>query len=293
MPDLRLRLHKDMLTVAPLFTLPLLDESFEGSECLELLNIFDDELVRETHRRFKAAGAECAITNTLGANQTALSAFGLEAELVDINRAGVRLAREVGFQHIIAAAQIAEEAVLSRQVEALLSESPDALLLAGIAAASELEEAIKVVRAQTDLPLIAPAMPTEKAVEGQTVSTPELSLANGVGSGYTPDSSLRADIVYLSDLSLAESLQCLQKMARGSTQQCLVCPSLGKPEGNTEKQRSIALSNLADELMDFSLEVRQLGVQFVGTAAGSSPVFTGVISAAVGGLDVVGVRSRN
>jgi hypothetical protein len=52
------------------------------------------DLVRGIHQDYVKAGSEILETNTFGANRVRLAAFGIAEKLKDINRAGVRLARE-------------------------------------------------------------------------------------------------------------------------------------------------------------------------------------------------------
>jgi 5-methyltetrahydrofolate--homocysteine methyltransferase len=65
-------------------------------ECYELWNLTHPERVRAIHRAYVEAGAECLVTNTFQANPVALANHDLRERLVEINRAGVELARSVG-----------------------------------------------------------------------------------------------------------------------------------------------------------------------------------------------------
>jgi len=62
--------------------------------CLEEANLSRPELVRRAHADYCQAGAELLRTNTTGSNRAYLSRFGLEEQVVAINRRGVELARE-------------------------------------------------------------------------------------------------------------------------------------------------------------------------------------------------------
>lgn len=260
MPDLRLRLHKDMLVVAPLLTLPLLDPNMDGAECLEYLNVLDEDLVRETYRRYQIAGAQCALCNTLEANRPALQAYKLEDALVDINRGGVRLAREAGFEHVVAVVEMVQKEALIEQVEVLLTEDPDAIMIVGGAKNPDVSTAVETVRSLTELPIIAAA---------------------------------DADIICCMGASLEKSLLELQHKAETTTLPLMVCPELAKLRGISNKQRASESAHLADELVGFALEAMAAGAQFIGTAPGSSPVYTGAIYAAIGGLDALNERGRN
>src|SRR5262245_37461890 len=65
-----------------------------GLRCPEEANIRAPESVVSLHVSFIRAGAELIETNTFGANRRKLAALYLEDELVRINEAGVKVARE-------------------------------------------------------------------------------------------------------------------------------------------------------------------------------------------------------
>ncbi|MDK8180845.1 bifunctional homocysteine S-methyltransferase/methylenetetrahydrofolate reductase [Paenibacillus sp. UMB4589-SE434] len=60
----------------------------------EALNITEADVIRNIHREYVEAGAQLLETNTFTANREKLYKHGLESKVKDINRAGVRLARE-------------------------------------------------------------------------------------------------------------------------------------------------------------------------------------------------------
>src|SRR5260370_39294962 len=58
------------------------------------LNLSHADLVRAIHRAYIAAGADVIETNTFGASRLRLARFGLSNQAAELNRAGVRVARE-------------------------------------------------------------------------------------------------------------------------------------------------------------------------------------------------------
>ncbi len=60
---------------------------------LDSLNLSHPEWVREVHDSYVNAGADILLTNTFGGNRGRLQAVGMADSLVEINEAGVRLAR--------------------------------------------------------------------------------------------------------------------------------------------------------------------------------------------------------
>src|SRR5947209_1956461 len=64
------------------------------NRCFDELNLSSADMVRQIHQEYVKAGAEILETNTFGATRQRLAAFGAAEKLKEINRAGVRLARE-------------------------------------------------------------------------------------------------------------------------------------------------------------------------------------------------------
>ncbi len=202
------------------------------------------------------------------ANRIALETHGLEDALEDINRSGVRLAREVGFEHIIAVVAVAPDEALREQVDVLLSENPDAFLLAGSAENDELNQALSVMRELTALPVIAAS------------ANADILMSDVTGDG---GETKRGQFSFSPDEDKKRTAPLSSPSHHGPL---MVCFTPDVPEGSNERQRAHTHQKAADDLFNLALQAQALGVQFIGTAPGSSPVFTGAISAAVGGLDV-------
>jgi homocysteine S-methyltransferase len=64
------------------------------NRCYDELNISQAEMVRAVHEEYLQAGAEVIETNTFGANRFRLERHGLADKVREINRAGIRIARE-------------------------------------------------------------------------------------------------------------------------------------------------------------------------------------------------------
>jgi homocysteine S-methyltransferase len=64
------------------------------NRCYDELNLSDPGLILSVHEEYLQAGAELLETNTFGANRFRLARHGLAGKVVEMNAAGVRVARE-------------------------------------------------------------------------------------------------------------------------------------------------------------------------------------------------------
>jgi homocysteine S-methyltransferase len=143
------------------------------NRCFDELNLSAPDLVRQIHAEYVKAGAEILETNTFGANRMRLAAFGVAEKLADINRAGVRLAREASRDGAYVAGAIGPlgvrieplgptsfaeaRAAFREQAGALLDAGVDLLILETFGNLDELREAVFAAReaAGEDLAIVA------------------------------------------------------------------------------------------------------------------------------------------
>ncbi len=64
------------------------------NRCFDELNISNPSLIKEIHDSYIAAGALLIETNTFTGSRPALAAHGLDGKMAEINRAGVKIAKE-------------------------------------------------------------------------------------------------------------------------------------------------------------------------------------------------------
>src|SRR3984957_10743931 len=80
-------------------------DDFAGLEgCNEILNVTRPDIVRDVHRAYLEAGADCVTTNTFGTNLGNLGEYGITERIAELAEAGARIAREAADDHAARAA---------------------------------------------------------------------------------------------------------------------------------------------------------------------------------------------
>jgi homocysteine S-methyltransferase len=167
-PDLREALGQRILTGDGAMGTYLYQMGFPVGVSYEEFNTLRPDVIENIHRSYYDAGARVIETNTVSANLEKLSKYGLEDEMDAINRAGVRIARAaVGADaYVVGAvgsirdgrlknlrtAKVSE--AYKRQMHALIDEGVDGLLLETFYELDEMLLALRIARAESDLPVI-------------------------------------------------------------------------------------------------------------------------------------------
>ena len=184
----------------------------------EELNLSQPDMVRAVHEAYVQAGADVIETNTFGANRFKLAPHGFEGLVAQINREGVRLARQAtaGQRTLVAGAMgplgvriepwgptsVAEaRQAFGEQARALIEAGVDLLILETFYHLPELREAVSAIReVSKDVPIVAQVTVTdegstpegiEPAVFARTIAEWDVD-AIGVNCGVGPVATLEA-----------------------------------------------------------------------------------------------------
>ncbi len=143
--------------------------------CFDELNLTKPAIVAGIHKAYIDAGSQIILTNTFGANRYKLDRHGLKSSLVEINSAGVDLARRVvaaSFKDILIGGDVgplgvrlapfgrvqAEEAqkAFKEQITALINARVDLLVIETVSDLFEIREAIFAARELSkEIPVVA------------------------------------------------------------------------------------------------------------------------------------------
>lgn len=257
----------------------------------ELWNVEKPEEIEAVLEAYAAAGANFLTTNTFGGTAGRLAMHGLEDRLEELNKAGAAIARKVADRHsncfvmgdIGPSGELMEpmgtltmesgKALFAAQIRALVAGGIDAILIETM---SDLSEVEAVVAAAQE---VAPGMPIIATLSFDT----NLRTMMGVKPGIA--------VKHLAGLGVRIiGANC----GRGTDEMSQIAKELveSRPEGVfIITQSNAGLPKLQgdefiydgtpEEMARYAKEMKDLGVNIVGSCCGSTPEHTQAISAAI------------
>ncbi len=247
------------------------------NRCFDELNVSMPALVKETHQEYVKAGAEIIETNTFGATRTRLGAFGLSEKLKDINRAGVRLAREAAGDSAFVAGAIGPlgvrieplgamsfaeaKADFREQAEALLDAGVDLLILETFTDLNEIREAIFAAREAAGKDMVIVAQVT-------------IDDAGNMPGGATPETYTRkldewpADVIGLNcSVGPKATFETIERMMQYSHKPMSAMPNAGLPA--VVEGRKIYLCS-PEYMAQYARRLLWAGAKIVGGCCGTT-----------------------
>ena len=237
---------------------------FDG--CLSSLNCTEPEEVADIHRLQRAAGADCALSNTAGATRDRLAQWDLDLHLDEICSLGVRLAREAGFPHVLGVITptLGGEGsyeLYREQALSLAGARPDGFALLGFEEVADALSAARACRAVSDLPVVVCMRFSE-----------EDELVLRIPDTLSELAAVAPDAFGVCGMAPASCLIAVAAAARAGTKCPVAFPNLGEREN-------------PDVFADLALNLVRVGARLIGAdGPGASAACTGAAFATVGGL---------
>ena len=253
--------------------------SFE--QCFDELNLIQPALIGEIHRAYIDSGANMIQTNTFGSNHYKLDRHGLADQLVQINQAGVDIARKVvagAFKDVLVAGDVGplgvrlapfgrvqpEQAreVFHEQISALAAAGVDLLILETFSDLYEMKEALQAAK-QVDPELVV--------IASMTFTRDDLTLL-----GDTPDKVARSLSQFGADMigvncsgGPAQILRILKQMKQAVPGALIsVMPNAGWPE---QVGGRIMYPAAPEYFGDYAVMFRNQGANVIGGCCGTTP----------------------
>ena len=244
--------------------------------CFDELNLRQPELVREVHAGYVAAGAEILETNTFGANPVKLGHYGLAEQTDAINRRAAALAREAAAGRASVLGAIGPLGIrlepfgptsrfeafehFKTQAEGLLAGGVDGFILETFSVVEEIHEALRAVRAVSDLPIVAQMTIQE---DGLTAY------------GTTPETFARAldefgaDVIGVNcSVGPQGVLEVIERIARVTDRPLSAQPNAGLPREIGDRKIYLASP---EYIGAYAKRLVEAGARFVGGCCGTTP----------------------
>ena len=259
--------------------------------CFDELNLENPELVKEVHREYIKSQVDIIETNTFGANRFKLKKFGLDDKVVEINRAGARLAKEEAGDKVFVAGSIgplglkiepwghvtAEEAeeAFAEQAKALLDGGVDFFILETFSDLNEIRQAMKAVQKIGHNLVIVAQMTIDDEGNSLYGTTPEIFTKKLEEWG--------AHVIGLNcSVGPAVMLQCIEKMSPLTAVPLSAMPNAGVPR--EVEGRNIYLCS-PEYMAEYAKRFILNGVKIVGGCCGTTPAHIKAMRGAVKALN--------
>jgi homocysteine S-methyltransferase len=268
------------------------------NRCYDELNISDPGLILAVHEEYLQAGAEILESNTFGANRFRLARHGLAAKVVEINTAGVQLARQA-VEHLkdkqAGEAWVAgaigplgvrleplgktgldeARAAFAEQISALSKAGVDLLIIETMPALNEAHEALAAARE------VAPELPVVIMVtvddEGNCLDGASPQQAAALLTEWGADA-----IGVNCSTGPTTVLTAIEAMRPATTLPLAAMPNAGLPRA--VEGRNIYLCS-PEYMASFARKAIQAGAQIVGGCCGTTPNHIRAMRSAMRAID--------
>jgi methionine synthase I (cobalamin-dependent) len=261
------------------------------NRCFDELNLAEPSLVRQVHEEYVKAGADLVETNTFGANRLKLSKYGLANEVGQINRSGVRIAKEAAGGNVLVAGSIGPlgceltehspvtrreaQEIFREQGTALVEAGVDLLILETFLSEEELLIAVKAVGELADVPIIAQMTVSEN---GETIYGEPIEQAI---SKISREPAVAAVGLNCS-VGPSGMLSSLERIRPVTTKPIAVQPNAGMPR--LVEGRQLYMST-PEYMAEYAKRFLEKGARIIGGCCGTTPDHIREIARAVRSMD--------
>jgi 5-methyltetrahydrofolate--homocysteine methyltransferase len=267
----------------------LMIAGLEQGNCGEAWNLTHPERVLAIQRRYAEAGSDCILTNTFGGSRIMLNRHGVANRAVEVNQAGVRIAREAfneqsggGRSGFVIGdigpfggllepyGDFTEEQVreaFNEQARALVEAGADAIIVETQTSLEELLLGIEAAKA-AGAPCVIGSMAYDVTLDGSTFRTmmgidPERAAAFMEEHG--------ADIVALNcgtGMDMVRARIAVERYRKASSLPVMVQPNAGQPK---LVQMKVVYDETPEQMVTGVAPLLDAGASIVGGCCGSAP----------------------
>lgn len=284
-------LAKDVLSSDGAMGTMLQERGLTDGGAPELWNVEKPEEIEAVLEAYAAAGANFITTNTFGATRGRLELHGLADRVIELNQAGASIARRVADRHpgcfvmgdIGPSGELMDpmgtltpesaKELFAEQIKGLVAGGVDAILIETMSDLAEVEAAVEAAKE------VAPGMPIIATMSFDT----NLRTMMGVkpAMAVTQLSSIGVRIIGANcGRGTDEMRQIAQEMVNARPEGVFIITQsnsgLPKLVGDT-----FIYQGTPDEMAKYAAEMKEMGVNIVGSCCGSTPAHTKAIATAI------------
>ena len=266
---------------------PTVDDYWGKEGCSEILVLSRPEMIKEIHANYLATGCDVIETNTFGATSVVLGEYQLESQVGQINKAAVKLAKEVAAAFSTAAHPrfVAGSIGPTTKLPSLNHISYDAM------AASYLEQVTAMIEGGVDILLIETCQDILQAkaalaavfdamklagkrlpvtVQVTLEATGTMLLGTEIGAALTALEPFDVDVIGLNCATGPREMNdAVRYLSHNSTRHISVLPNAGLPQNEGgHAVYKLTPQELAEYHQRF---VEEYGVRVVGGCCGTTP----------------------
>jgi 5-methyltetrahydrofolate--homocysteine methyltransferase len=274
----------------------------EQGNCGEAWNLTHPDRVLAIQRRYADAGSECILTNTFGGSRIMLNRHSNADKVVEINQAGVAIAREAfGSRHGYVIGDIGpfgglmepygeftEDQVreaFTEQAQALVDAGADAIIIETQTSLEELVIGITAAK-EAGAACVIGSMAYDVTLDGSTFRTmmgvdPERAAAFMVEHG--------ADVVALNcgtGMDMVRARDAVERYRHATRLPVMVQPNAGQPKLINMK---VVYDETPQEMVRGVIPLLECGANIIGACCGSTPDHIRAFRVAID--NYLGVRS--
>ena len=258
----------------------LIARGLQGGEAAESWNVTKPEIIAEVHQAYYDAGADVATANAFGGSAMKLAQMKVEHSMEDVNRAAVRIARQVCKPGQYVAGDIGTlgemlapmgplkpeeaEAAFKDQAAILEEEGVDFFMIETIFDLNLALAAIRAVKSVSAKPVFCTMTFKETAKGFFTImgNAPEASMKALVDEGASAvgaNCSMGSDTMVTLAGQIRESVDC----------PVVIQPNAGMPQ--TGENNTVFYPESEDFFAANIKQIKDLGVEIVGGCCGTNP----------------------
>ena len=257
----------------------------------ELWNVEKPEQIEAVLEAYAAAGANFITTNTFGGTAGRLAMHGLEDRLAELNKAGAVIARKVADRHpgcfvmgdIGPSGELMEpmgtltpetgKILFAAQISALVAGGVDAILIETMSDLGEVEAAVAAAQE------VAPGMPIIVTMSFDTNLRTMMGVKPGMAVKHLAALGVRI-IGANCGRGTDEMSQIAKELVEARPQGVFIITqsNAGLPKLQGDE---FIYDGTPEEMARYAKEMKELGVNIVGSCCGSSPAHTQSIAAAL------------